>query len=392
MSTPSANVKLAYIKQGKLFYKPDSSAQEQIQSRFGQEIIDRAIRISQKNEWKTGKSGDFYSRRSLWGVEEEDPESTRVVITSAAQSRDKDTLYYILESEAAGGLFVYAHTTAEERRLFHRNNFFAKDLDINAETGELVCSQLFPNATANIVLMDEDGGDLREITTGDSIDEAPCWVPGKNRRIVFQSSGVARNKEGYFLARGPASIELLDLDTGKIATLLEDERFDFLQPRFSADGNLFFIRRPFELPHYSPFTAVTDFLLFPFRLLRTLFHFLNFISMTFSNKPLTTASGPKVKGDDLKTIMLRGKVINAEKALRRGSKVMGVPSLVPSSWQLVRRSPEGDEQVVARNVAAYALNDSGDIAYTNGCAVFSLDDSGVSSLIVKDKIIEDISI
>jgi len=56
MPTPSENIKLVYIKQGKLFYKADSSAQEHIQSRFGQEIIDRAIRIGQKNEWKTDKS------------------------------------------------------------------------------------------------------------------------------------------------------------------------------------------------------------------------------------------------------------------------------------------------------------------------------------------------
>lgn len=54
-----------------------------------------------------------------------------------------------------------------------------------------------------------------------------------------------------------------------------------------------------------------------------------------------------MQGDDLKTIILKGKVIDAEKALRKESRIMGVPSLVPASWELVQRRQDGSETTVA---------------------------------------------
>lgn len=386
----SENCKLAYITQGKLFYKKKSSPQEQIHSHFAQSQIDRAVKINQKNEWKTKGSGSYFGGSALWGIDKEDSDAIRVFITGAAQGRESDTLYYILESDASGGLFSYDCATDKEKRLFHRNNFHAKDLMINTETGELICSQIFPDNTSNIVMMKDDGSDLHGITEGDSIDESPSWIPGKQRRILFQSSGVGRNKEGYIVGKGPTSIQALDLDNERVTPVLEDDKYDFLQPRISPDGYLYYIRRPYETPRYNDKIAIADFFLLPFRLLRAVFHYLNFFSLIYSQKPLTTAAGPKIKGDDLKTVMLRGRMIDAEKALRKGTKIMGIPSLVPSSWELVRQDQDGNQVVVAKNVAAFSISINGHIAYSNGCAVFSLDDSYKSRLILKDKIIEDI--
>lgn len=386
------NHKLAYITQGKLFYKNDSSPSSQVHSHFGQQIIDRTIRIHQKNEWKTKGSGSYFGGSTLWGVDQVNTEAIKISITSVAPSREDDKLYFILESETAGGLFVYNCATQEENRLFHKENFHARDLDLNSENKKLVCSQHFPNGISNIIMMNEDGSDLHQITEGDSIDEAPSWIPGKDRRILIQSSGIARNANGYVVGRGPATIQALDLDNNRLATVLEDPQYDYLQPHISPDGYMYYIRRPYAMHDYSGYAFITDFLLFPFRLLRAVFHYLNFFSLVYSKKPLTTASGPHLKGDDLKNIMLRGKVIDAEKTLRRASRIQGVPSLVPPSWELVRRSQNNDEKVVARNVAAFDISFDGTIAYSNGCGVFTLRSQNNPNLILKDNLIEDVII
>ncbi|MFX5595148.1 hypothetical protein ABTD92_21070, partial [Acinetobacter baumannii] len=85
-----------------------------------------------------------------------------------------------------------------------------------------------------------------------------------------------------------------------------------------------------------------------FRLLRAVFHYLNFFSLMYSRKPLTSASGPALNAD-LKEIILKGKRIDAEKALLNENKINGVPSLVPASWQLISRDQQGNETVLAAN-------------------------------------------
>ncbi len=75
------------------------------------------------------------------------------------------------------------------------------------------------------------------------------------------------------------------------------------------DGHLYYIRRPYEVSHFSPRTALLDLVLFPFRLLRAVFHFLNFFSLVYSRKPLTTASGPKLNHEQQFILLLKDKLI-----------------------------------------------------------------------------------
>lgn len=383
-----AGLNLAYITQGKLYHTRRFSKPEQIQSRFGQKLIDQAVMLHQKNEWKTKGAGTHFGGSALWGIDQVETDTIRVFITSVALNLKKNILYYILENESTSGLFTYDYENDEEKRLFHRNNFFAKDLDLNPDTGELVCCRQFQDSTCNIITMDENADNITNITGGDSIDEAPSWIPGHERRILFQSAGIARNQDGYSVGRGPSVIQAIDLDNNRLTTVLENSRYDLLQPRISADGYMYYIRRPYEISEFKSSTAILDFFLFPFRLLRAVFHYLNFFSMVYSQKPLTTASGPNIKGDDQKTIRLKGKIIDAEKALRKGVKVMGVPSLVPLSWELVRRSQDNTEQVLARSVAGFNINSEGIVAYTNGRGIFLLEPDGESKLILQDSIIQ----
>lgn len=143
---------------------------------------------------------------------------------------------------------------------------------------------------------------------------------------------------------------------------------------------------------YSPIKFIEDFLLFPFRLLRAIFHFLNFFSLTYSRKPLTTAGGPKIKGIDQKNLILRGRIIDARKAYGEYERDKDAPSLVPSSWELVKKSGSGEERVIARGVVAYDFVPDGGTIYTNGRCVYLLDEKGSSKTILKTNLIEDLAI
>ena len=135
--------------------------------------------------------------------------------------------------------------------------------------------------------------------------------------------------------------------------------------------------------------AVIDTLLFPFRVLRALVHYLNFFSLMYSRKPLITASGPAAQAD-LKDILIKGKRLDAEAALRAGVRLNGVPSLVPASWQLVCRSPQGVEHVLASHVASFDIATDGTILFSNGFGVFVVEGANPPQVLLRDRLIADV--
>src|SRR6185503_6097418 len=96
--------------------------------------------------------------------------------------------------------------------------------------------------------------------------------------------------EGHFAALGPYCIQHLDVESGSLNTLAEDPRFDLLTPFQTSTGTLYFIRRPYRTGReLNPLTLLKDIILFPFRLLLAVFHFLQFFSMRYSGKKLSSA-------------------------------------------------------------------------------------------------------
>jgi len=137
-----------------------------------------------------------------------------------------------------------------------------------------------------------------------------------------------------------------------------------------------------------------DALLFPFRLARAFFDFLNVFSLTFSKKPLTTASGPKVEGPDEKSMFLRGRLVDAEQLLKEQEGKQEDPALVPKTWQLIKRDKAGSETVIADAVLAYDLAADGSVVYTNGRSVFQTqaNNGAEKKLLFKDKLVDAILI
>jgi hypothetical protein len=386
---------IAYLSDSKLFLKrPDAPSARLIQSPFAQDMIDRANRDRQRNEWKANSAGWQSSSRgpfALAGMGASNGDTRKILVTGLSRGPQPHELLYALETESVGGLFQYDSTNDEERRLFHRQQFRARDLARHPAEDLIALSNRYDDGTANIALMPPNGKGLRDVTEGDSVDEAPAWVPGVAKTLVFQSAGIGRNQAGHPVALGAYAIQQLDLEKDQFTTLLEDDQTDYLIPRLTADGTLYVIRRPWQ-PHGHDTPTVgkmaLDALLFPVRLAAAVVGFLNFFSVMFSNQPLITAGGPKKDGPSTRYLQFWGKWIDAEKQLRKAERQGPDASLVPDTWQLIRRPKDGDEQTLAKGALCFDLAPDGSIVYTNGRAVYHLDPAGKRTTLCTDKMIE----
>jgi hypothetical protein len=376
---------LAFISNGKLFYQAPGQGLRELQSPHVRTVMERMERHQQLHGWKEGTAFG----RSFTGRERHLSTDAVGIQATSAQFVAHDRVLYFLRDDSFGGLFEYDLALDAEKRLLHKQYLSVEELRIHPDGHRLLGAQQARNGAANIVAMDADGSNFRELTSGDTVDTAPAWVPGQADAVLFQSSGLARNPAGHVVAQGPTSIQMADTTAGSLTMILEDPRFDFLQPRVGANGFLYFIRRPYETPRYGMGNAVTDALMFPFRLLRALFHYLNFFSLMYTRKPLITASGPAVQAD-LKEILIKGKRLDAEAALRTGVQLNGVPSLVPASWQLICRSPHGEEHVLASHVASFDLAPDDTILFSNGYGVFALDGANPPQVLLRDTLVADV--
>jgi hypothetical protein len=375
----------AFLANGLLFHREPGGPVRELQSAYVQESLERRERSRERHAWKQGTSFGVAAGGGLRSFEAADKP---IRATGAVFEANGDLLYF-LKDEGLGGLFRREAASGKELRVLLQPNLHLEDLNPSPDGERVAASSQQSAGAANIVLLNRDGSALREITGGDTVDAAPAWIPGAPDRLLFQSAGLARNDQGHILALGPSSIQMLDMSSGSVVPILEHPDQDYLKPRVCPAGNLLFIRRPYKAPHYGPAMLLGDTLLFPFRLLRALFHYLNFFSLMYSRKPLTSANGPVVKAD-LKNILVQGRRIDAEKALRSERPVQGVPSLVPGDWELVSRAHDGSERVLAANVASYDLGPDGTVVYSNGRGVFVLDREGNVGLALRDEFIGEV--
>jgi hypothetical protein len=387
MTAPAANITIAYLAQGKIRVKPGGEAPRTVDSVYGNTIREKAVRAQQKHSWKSGgNDGSPFAGPALWGKAAMAGDIP-LAITSICGGKEPGALVYSLESGSLCALLEVGQLGAEERRLWNDNRTQIRHVSVSRETGDMVFSILHENGTANIgVKMSGEGG-VKELTEGDSFDTAPRWRSGGGRRIVYQSAGIGRNREGHFLALGPFMIQQLDIEAGELTTVLEAQRFDYLAPQDSPDGSLLYIRRPYtQHERLHPVRALKDVILFPFRLLYAVVQYLNFFSAMYTGRKLTSG-GAKGREMDLKQMMIWGNLVRAQRPTATQDESA---DLVPKSWELCRQSASGESKVLASGVLAYDVNDDGSIVFTNGNAIFLLNPDGRKEHLLNESMIEQV--
>jgi hypothetical protein len=65
---------------------------------------------------------------------------------------------------------------------------------------------------------------------------------------------------------------------------------------------------------------------------------------------------------------------------------------IQTSWQLMRRSKSGEEEMLAKGVLAYDLAGDGRIIYSNGNAIFVRHADGRTEQLVKERMIEQVTV
>src|SRR5258708_7037383 len=352
------------IKSG-VIYEVAEGAEKEFVSTFAEEIFQQDTQSWGHEAWKFKDSeGDLerglVPRSMLWGGggKIKQPVKVKANYVYGAPGR----IYYVLEMKNSWGLFHYDFARNLETRLFHKADFRPRGLFVG-EDYSILTTVTNSDGTVHLVQLDSDGKREQAITSGDCVDENPFR---HGSLIYYQSSGIARNTEGLFMANGPAAINTLDVNSGEVETILSSEKYDYLLPRVAKDGTLYCIQVPYHSQEpYALATRLVDIVLFPWRMCVAIFAFLNVFSIFFAKKPLTSAGGPNLLKADISRRILHNRVVNLQETMRRERKKVAVSR----DWKLVRVT-DGKVAEIASNVLWFEMDGRGLPVYTDGYRIF----------------------
>jgi hypothetical protein len=341
--------------------------------------------IQEGKVWKTtGRGAQFM------GIAPENPsQTTKPQIQGLALYQDD--FLYTLQLDASGGIYrrTFSEKPEMEGHICSGNSLWLHEL---ASHGDALAATLAaPNATSHLVLFQLPSSAYTQITDGDSCESHPSWSPD-GRLLYFSTAGIARNERK--LIYSPRSAATYNVNTERMEMILEDEKHDILAPKVDASGNLYFIRQPYraadESDNTSLLSVLKDVLLFPYRLIKAFVGFLNVFSIIYGNEPLQSSGqrrDVKSKEKSEKELFFEGRMIDLEKNrkenVKSGDKYAGIMS---RSRVLVRRAPDGTEEVLAKAVLDYTLCDDGSVVYSNGAHILHRHTDGTVEELVKTRL------
>ena len=369
--------RLAYVAQGRLHLHAGDSAPRVVESAFGRSLRERAAEIQNRNAWKTQGFGAKFMGLSGRARPELPAGDFPILLTSVARGSAPGEVFYSLETREISGVFA-VDASGFERRLFHTADFRVRDPAVHPDGSAIAVSVSQGAMAANIAVLKGDGSDFRDVSEGDSVDQAPHWNPGPQRQLVFQSAGLGRDASGRLSGRGPFTVQQLDLETGELRCLAEDPGADYLGPQVAPDGDLYYIRRPYgtRTPNAGPLAALKDAALLPFDLVIGILKLLSFAA-TLSRGGKRPWASPDESNNPAEQFRVFGETVAISRAEREERKDAGeVPSLVPSTWQLIRQTPAG-QRVLGSGIVSFDIAPDGSVLYSNGRSVHRVDPDGV---------------
>jgi len=372
-----------FISDSRLYLRRGGKTEE-IESQFARQNLEDYERRKSVRGWKSGGEEDGIRSFSLWGKQADGQGYSGFRFLAVAPA-GADAVYYLISNRHATGLFLYSLKDQEERRLFHKNEFHCFGVDFSPKREELACAVQEEDGAVNLNLYGRDGRFKSSLTGGDSFDSEPSFSRNNPDIIYYQTAGIARHEAGSVLALGPASVQRLNLQSGEIEEVVGHDDFDFLQPRDDREGNVYCIRRPYQRPGgFHPLLWLGNVILFPFRFLGAVMGFLQVFTHMFGEKPKRLGPDYQLPEKD-KYIMVLGRFVNLAKLTR--PKNEEDHSLVSADHELVRIYPNGDMEVLAKNVSGYDVGEDGVVHYTNGFRVQAFD-SVRNTVVFKHPVIE----
>lgn len=339
--------------------------------------------IRRRNEWKTtGKGAQFT------GAAVEYDKEPVIAARISGLAENKGQLIYGVALDESNALYQrsFDRTDSSEGLILSGNEVFFGAFD--CLDGKMAVSMGQSAGERHIAVMEPPSSHYTEYTDGDTLEEDPWWSRANKNRIYFSAAGNARNEYGAVGAVSPRAAAYIDIDANDMQEFITDEKNDYLKVKDDKYGNIYYIRQPYGGEKPDGGLKISDVLFFPFRIIKALFGWLNFISTIWGGEPLKSGSSgmpgfAKTKNRELKDIIIDGNVIKAEKLARESDlKDSDMSGLMPLSRVLVKREADGNESVIARGVLDYALLGDGRIILSNG-RLITLLENGRESRIAK---------
>jgi hypothetical protein len=381
---------IVYISENKIFVLKDGRPRELPSQRV--EKYKKALEsIRKRSEWKnTGKGAQFMGSYRHGEVFE-----ANAYISGLAKY--EDGFLYSINLDGVGGIYKKTtHKDDAEGHITAKDKLQIRDISIQADgdSAPRCAASVGSGDTRNLAVFDLATGGYNELTEGDTREDFPSFSM-KYNRILFSSAGLARYPNGMAVA-GPYAAMVFDLEKGEMEELFADGKFDFMRVKEDAKGNIYCIKRPYGSEKKDS-NILLDIFLFPWRMIKAIFGFFNYISVIFGGESLRSDKDPqasanmKMKQKSERELFIDGNVVNAEQAYnlnkQKGEKF---PGLIPHSWELIKIDGYDNEQTcIKKGVLDYTICENGDILYSNGHAIIKLS-SGQEELVEKCRLANNI--
>lgn len=386
---------VAFVSQGRLYFKRAGEELREIESAFANKVIARQQKAAETSGWKSqgvwGSGG--MGMPELQQQFQQTAPGTHIAFLHVCPGPEPGEIFYVIRMDAIVGVFKYVIDEDREIRLLHRDNFFLESISRHRTEDHYAMAVAQESGCVRLSTSKDRIRPTNHVSGGMSVDQLPDWVRDGSQRVVYQSAPVGKNEDGYPIGVGNYAVELLDIENGKVETILEDSDQDFLSPKMDATGNLYFIRRPFKLkdrPSASPKDVLKDIVLFPYRLGRTAFYFANFLSTMFSGRPIADSLNIQRMPNRQRWLTLWGHALDTQKAIDKKTK-KPVHAIAPADWQLVCRNANNEDTVISDRVLCFDITDDGQVVYSDGTRVFFLK-QGKPLEIAKGSIVQQLSV
>lgn len=379
--------KIIFASEGKIG-RIDGSKITYYTSEYLEKYNKNRYEIIKKNSWKTeGQGARFMGVHSM--VQDIEIPREEANITGIAFLEDTDEIIYTITVNNMSGIFSknLSHDSNNEGHIIHKSNTEFSGIDYNGSSGQAVVTVSEESFEKHIALIDLKKGSYRIVTEGESRDQNPFWSRRNKDIIYYDSCGIGLNRSNNEVAFSNRFICKLDISAGTVEECMVDEKFNFEKPKEDMEGNLYFIKRPFGDEHkMSPGQTLKDIFLFPFRMLKAIFSWMNFFSMRYSGESLRSKGNnpAKIREKSQQEIFIEGNLINVENALKEnmdsGEKY---PGFAPRSWELVKMGDDGKLVTIKKGVLDFDIDEDGNIVYTNGNYVIRISKNGKEEKIEK---------
>lgn len=376
-------MKFAFVDGEKIAVCEDGNVQK-FDSKYVVNYRETAIKSAKSREWKTqGKASrlmdeDYYFER-------ENGANAEVFIRGVALTEKENELVYAASVNDSSVIYKKDLLDEEktESHVVSSNSEEFMSVSRNRNGGMLAAIQRDPVA-ADIAVFEQDGGDYKCVTGGDSLDENPAFdTDGKS--VLFNSYGVGRDANNNFIKYLPSELFRLDLSTLNVDTVASDRNFSYIKPLPDGEGNLYCIKKPdSEKTERNPLLQI---LLIPVRIVQGIAGFISAFVMCFSGKPLVDGqSAQSLGGDatkngkyDRKKVFINNNLLNVDEQLKKNKKQENY-GFIPQSWKLIKIDKDGNETELTGGVADFCFTDDGNgkraVIFTNGKHIFTLTDEG----------------